>query len=95
MTENRNLNPSPSISTTASSLAGDANNGSSVGDGGEDDQQERESLLSTIETDVLDLCSDSYCNKHLMFAIVETVLVKVIPELAEHGVAELMNERGL
>ncbi|KAL1961341.1 hypothetical protein VTO42DRAFT_69 [Malbranchea cinnamomea] len=62
-------------------------------DGGEDSQWEL--VVSAIERDILDLFSDSYCNKHLMFAIVETVLVKIVPELAEHSVAELMNERGL
>lgn len=81
--------------TATSSIVEDANDGSSQSDSGKDDQQERELLLDAIERDVLDLCSDSYCNKHLMFSIVEAVLVKIIPELAEHGVAELMNERGL
>ncbi|KAJ5278990.1 hypothetical protein N7478_004362 [Penicillium angulare] len=52
-------------------------------------------LLETIETDLLDLLADEYCNKHLIYSIIETVLVKVLPELAERSVAELMEDRGL
>lgn len=57
--------------------------------------EEDEQLLSAIEDDILDLFSDTYCNKHLIFSIVEAVLVKIIPELSEHTVPELMSERGL
>ncbi|GBF63913.1 PXA domain protein [Trichophyton mentagrophytes] len=57
---------------------------------GEDD-----ALLSAIEHELLDLFSDSYCNKHLIYSIVELVLVKLIPEMGEHSVTELMNERGV
>ena len=91
----RNSGSSSASAEATLPLAEDASSGSSQGDSDECDQREQELLLSAIEKDVLDLCSDSYCNKHLMFAIVEAVLVKIIPELAEHGVAELMNERGL
>ncbi|PGH17334.1 hypothetical protein AJ79_01218 [Helicocarpus griseus UAMH5409] len=52
-------------------------------------------LLSAVEHDILDIFADTYCNKHLMYAIIETVLVKLLPELSEHGVAELMAERGV
>lgn len=52
-------------------------------------------LLSAIEHDLLDLFSDSYCNKHIIYSIVELVLVKLIPEMGEHSVTELMNERGV
>lgn len=56
---------------------------------------EDDALLSAIEHDLLDLFSDSYCNKHLIYSIVELVLVKLIPEMGEHSVTELMNERGV
>lgn len=57
------------------------------------DDQEDERILSEIETGVLDVFSDAYCNKHLVYSIVELVLVRVMPELAERGVIELLEER--
>ena len=54
-----------------------------------------EYLLQAIENDLLDLLSDEYCNKHLVYSIIETVLAKVLPEMAERGVAELMEDRGV
>ncbi|KAG5296943.1 PXA domain-containing protein [Histoplasma ohiense] len=56
---------------------------------------EQEALLSAIENDILDVFADKYCNKHLMYSIIETVLVKLLPEISEHGIAELMAERGV
>ncbi|WEW55322.1 hypothetical protein PRK78_000751 [Emydomyces testavorans] len=58
-------------------------------------RDEEEQLLCAIEHEVLDLFSDSYCNKHLVYSIVEAVLAKLIPELTEQGIGELMAERGL
>ena len=43
--------------------------------------------------DVLDVFGDSYCNKHLLYGIVELIIVRLIPELAEKGVEELLEER--
>ncbi|KAJ6144429.1 PX-associated sorting nexin 13 [Penicillium chermesinum] len=56
---------------------------------------EEELLLRAIETDLLDLLADEYCNKHLVYAVLETVLMKVLPELAERSVADLMDDRGV
>lgn len=56
---------------------------------------EEELLLQAIETDLLDLLADEYCNKHLVYAILETVLSKILPELAERSVADLMDDRGV
>lgn len=56
---------------------------------------EEEYLLQSIENDLLDLLSDEYCNKHLVYSIIETVLAKVLPEMAERSVAELMEDRGV
>lgn len=42
---------------------------------------------------VLDVFSDGYCNRHLMYGVVELVLVRLMPELAEKGVCELWEER--
>ena len=43
--------------------------------------------------DVLDTFGDSYCNKHLLYGVVELVIVRLMPELAEKGVEELLEER--
>ncbi|KAJ5894146.1 PX-associated sorting nexin 13 [Penicillium taxi] len=56
---------------------------------------DEEFLLQAIETDLLDLLSDEYCNKHLIYAIIETVLAGVLPELANRSVAGLMEDRGV
>ena len=72
----------------------ESDNGETRRDDSSEDEQDLQ-ILSAIETDILDLFSDSYCNKHLVFAIIEAVVVKVIPELADHSVAELMADRGL
>lgn len=54
-----------------------------------------EELLEAIENDLLEPFSDAYCNKHLIYAIVELVLIKLIPELSEQTVSSLMEERGI
>lgn len=50
-------------------------------------------IITEIETDILDVFSDPYCNKHLMYGALELVLVRLMPELGEQGVAELWEER--
>lgn len=60
-----------------------------------DEDVEESLLLSAIETEILDLFADEYCNKHLVYAIIETVLVRLLPELSERSVAELMDDRGV
>ncbi|KUI59828.1 hypothetical protein VP1G_11133 [Cytospora mali] len=50
-------------------------------------------IITEIETDILDVFSDHYCNKHLMYGALELILVRVMPELAEKGVVELWEER--
>ncbi|KAH8692852.1 hypothetical protein BGW36DRAFT_29187 [Talaromyces proteolyticus] len=60
-----------------------------------DDDNDNTALLQAIEMDLLDPFSDAYCNKHLIFSVIETVLVKLLPELAEKGVMDLMEERGV
>jgi hypothetical protein len=52
-------------------------------------------LLQSIETDLLDPFSDEYCNKHLVYSIIETIFARILPELAEHSVADLMEDRGI
>lgn len=52
-------------------------------------------LLESIEADLLDLFADEYCNKHLVYSVIETVLAKLLPEMAERTVADLMEDRGV
>ncbi len=65
--------------------------GDTEGGGTDDGQEER--ILSEIETGILDVFSDAYCNKHLMYGALELVLVRLMPELAEKGVVELWDQR--
>ena len=37
--------------------------------------------------------SDEYCNKHLLYSVLELVLVRLMPELSERGVEALWDER--
>ena len=61
-----------------------------------DEETVEESLLiEAIETDILDLFADEYCNKHLVYGIIETVLVRLLPELAERSVRDLFEDRGI
>lgn len=41
----------------------------------------------------LNVFEDSYCNKHLLYGLVELVIVRLMPEMTEKGVAELLEER--
>ena len=43
--------------------------------------------------EVLNTFGDSYCNKHFLYGVVELIIVRLIPELAEKGVEELLEER--
>jgi hypothetical protein len=66
------------------------------GDSYRDQNQEAEDdgeILDEIERSILDVFSDAYCNKHLVYAILELVLVRLMPELAEKGVVELLSDR--
>ncbi|KAI0383078.1 PXA domain-containing protein [Hypomontagnella monticulosa] len=59
----------------------------------EDEDEEENRILSEIETGILDVFSDPYCNKHLVYGILELILVRLMPELTEKGVIELWEER--
>lgn len=43
--------------------------------------------------DILKVFGDTYMNKHLVFSIVELVVVRLLPEMAELGVEGLTAER--
>ncbi|EAQ90954.1 hypothetical protein CHGG_02889 [Chaetomium globosum CBS 148.51] len=57
------------------------------------DRRDDEEILVEIERGILDVFSDAYCNRHLVYAILELVLVRLLPELTEKGVLELWAER--
>lgn len=64
------------------------------GGGGEGEVDDVDAqIITEIETGILDVFSDPYCNKHLMYGALELALVRVMPELAEKGVVELWEER--
>jgi hypothetical protein len=54
---------------------------------------EEEQILAEIDASILDVFADAYCNKHLAYAVLELVVVRLMPELAEKGIAELWEER--
>lgn len=58
-------------------------------------QAQDEELLTAIETDLLDVFSDTYCNKHLIYSIIEVVVVRLLPEMQQRNITELMAARGL
>ncbi|KAF2267815.1 hypothetical protein CC78DRAFT_511538 [Lojkania enalia] len=43
--------------------------------------------------ELLDCLNDTYLNKHLMFQIVELIVVRLVPELGERMVRDLLDER--
>jgi hypothetical protein len=46
-----------------------------------------------VEHTLLEPLSDPYLNKHVAIALVELILVRILPEIGEQGVGELMGER--
>ncbi|EFX00336.1 hypothetical protein CMQ_7338 [Grosmannia clavigera kw1407] len=51
-----------------------------------------EATLADIDG-VLDVFSDAYCNKHLLYGLLEAILVRLLPEMADTGVLGLWEER--
>ncbi|KAL8773017.1 MAG: hypothetical protein Q9209_002037, partial [Squamulea sp. 1 TL-2023] len=51
-------------------------------------------LVHEVETE-LDVWNDAYLNKHLAYQILELVIVRILPEMGENGVRELMEARGI
>jgi hypothetical protein len=54
----------------------------------------RDAQLAHVE-EVLSCLDDAYLNKHLIFQIIELIIVRLVPELGEQGVRELMDERSV
>ena len=43
--------------------------------------------------EVLNMFDDSYCNKHLLYGVVELIVVRLMPELAQEGIEALLESR--
>jgi hypothetical protein len=56
--------------------------------------EKRDTQLSHIE-EVLSSLEDSYLNKHLIFQIVELIILRLVPELGMRGVRDLMEDRSV
>lgn len=56
---------------------------------------DEEVVVDQIEVDLLDPFDDQYLNKHLAYGLLELILVKLIPELAEQSITDLLAERGV
>jgi hypothetical protein len=54
--------------------------------------QKSDVRLAAIE-EILGCLDDAYLNKHLVFQIIELIILRLLPELGEQGVRELMEER--
>jgi hypothetical protein len=53
---------------------------------------ERDAQIQQIE-DIIDCLDDAYLNKHLVFQMVELVVLRLFPEMGEQGVKDLLEER--
>lgn len=53
---------------------------------------QREAQIQQIE-DTLGCLDDTYLNKHLIFQIVELIVLRLFPELGEQSVKDLLEER--
>lgn len=50
-------------------------------------------MLRQVEGEMLDVWSDGYLNRHVAYQVLELVVVRVLPEMAEKGASELMERR--
>lgn len=62
------------------------------GQGEKEEEGDRRRQVAEIE-EILDVFSDSYLNAHLLYAVVDLFVVRLMPEMAEKGVQELRAER--
>lgn len=59
----------------------------------EDDVQEDHLWQREIEREFLAVWDDAWMNRHLGYRIVELVMLRVLPEMADKGPKELMEMR--
>ncbi|KAF1816455.1 hypothetical protein P152DRAFT_389610 [Eremomyces bilateralis CBS 781.70] len=55
-------------------------------------KEKKTSAVDEIEV-ILKVFGDTYMNKHLIFGVIELVVIRLLPEMAELGVEGLMAER--
>lgn len=58
----------------------------------EGEGDEDEDMIDEVDQ-ILAVLDDEYCNKHLLYGVLELILVRLMPELSEKGVEELWEER--
>ena len=66
--------------------------GSSGQEGGKGDDPDKHRQVLEVE-EILDLFGDKYLNAHLLYAVVDLIVVRLVPEMADKGVQELRAER--
>ena len=54
---------------------------------------DKEIAVRQVEERWLGLLSDPYLNRHLVVRIVELVIVRLVPEMGERAVSDLLEER--
>lgn len=57
--------------------------------------RDEDEIVKTIEDDALCPFDDAYLNKHLVYSILELILIRLIPELGEQPISALLAERGV
>lgn len=57
------------------------------------EEGERDEVMVDEVDKILAVLDDEYCNKHLLYGVLELILVRLMPELTEKGVEELWDER--
>ena len=55
----------------------------------------KDEMLEEVEEDILDVFGNESMNKHLIYSILELIVVRLVPELAEKAPSELLAERGI
>ena len=60
----------------------------------EPDKDGEDEAVRQVE-EILDMFGDAYLNKHLVYNILELVVVRLVPELGESTPSELLSERGV
>jgi hypothetical protein len=58
------------------------------------DKDGEDEVVRQVE-EILDMFGDAYLNRHLVYNILELVVVRLVPELGESTPSELLSERGV
>lgn len=61
-------------------------------DGGDVAREKEEAVLREVEKE-LEVWGDGYLNRHVAYAVLELVVVRLLPEMGEKGVQSLMETR--